>query len=94
MVQRAVEAKPGQSYLIDEVACCSVSHGEKFRPIMRWRCDSQNCVIGCDPEAPNPAACDIYADFIAPHSDPRPCSTDCSLRRHRADSRIGADGAS
>ena len=41
MVQRAVEARPGQSYLVDEVACCSVSHGEKFRPIMRWRCDSR-----------------------------------------------------
>ena len=38
MVQRVVEAQPGQSYTIDEVACCSVTHGEKFRPIMRFQC--------------------------------------------------------
>ena len=45
MVQRVVEAQPGRSYTVDEVACCSVSHGEKFRPIMRFQCARSPPVI-------------------------------------------------
>ncbi len=62
MVQRAVEVRPGQSYLVDEVACCSVSHGEKFRPIMRWRCDGQ--LFALPPKAlHHPPGCRIWDDL-------------------------------